>query len=130
MTVDADLEADENLFGKVPSDLQEDIEIGTSAIEGTLKYVDDYSSDYGTGEDSGNYLVLHCEVPDVEDVTISVELVGGVHGPQVLDPDGIIIIRVTDKNSQTVKVVASHDDYGTYTRTFSLEGLTLAEAGN
>lgn len=117
-----------DLFGKVASDLQENIIVGTSAIAGTLKYIADYSSAYGSGEDSGNYLVLHFDTGSIEGATITIELVGGVHGPQPLDSDGIGIFRVTDKNSQSIKVVASKEGYDTVTKTYSLKGLTLTPA--
>lgn len=126
LTADADIEDSVDLFGKTASDLQEGIVIDEDSISGTVKYVEDYSSAYGSGEDSGNYLVLHFEVPDVEGVTFTAELVGGVHGPQTLDSDGICIFRVTDKNSQTIKVVASKTGYANVTKVYDLTGLTLA----
>lgn len=125
MSVDADIEDSVDLFGLKASDLQSDVTIDDGAVFGTLKYVDDYSSAYGTGEDSGNYLVLHFEVPETTGATITVELVGGVHGPRTLDEDGIIILRITDKNLQTIKVVASKTSCETVTRTYSLRGLKL-----
>ncbi len=125
MSIDADIAAAEDLFGKTVSDLQSGITVGSKAISGTLKYVADYSSAYGTGEDSGNYIVLHAEVPDTEDVTITVEVVNGVHGPQTLDEDGIAICRITDKNSQKIRFVARKTGYEPVTKTFTLRGLTL-----
>lgn len=125
MSIDADIAAAEDLFGKTVSDLQSGITVGSKAISGTLKYVADYSSAYGTGEDSGNYIVLHAEVPDTEDVTITVEVVNGVHGPQTLDEDGIAICRITDKNSQKIRFVARKTGCEPVTKTFTLRGLTL-----
>lgn len=128
MSIDADIAAAEDLFGKTVSDLQSNIAVGSKAITGTLKYVADYSSAYGTGEDSGNYLVLHAEVPDAEDVVITAELVNGVHGPTTLDDDGLIIFRITDKNSQKVRFVASKTGYESVSKTYSLKGLTLEQS--
>lgn len=125
MSIDADIAAAEDLFGKTVSDLQSGITVGSKAISGTLKYVADYSSAYGAGEDSGNYIVLHAEVPDTEDVTITVEVVNGVHGPQTLDEDGIAICRITDKNSQKIRFVARKTGCEPVTKTFTLRGLTL-----
>ena len=123
--VDADIDENEDLLGKTVDDLQSNIKVNAKSIEGTLKYVADYSSaGYGDGEDSGNYLVIHAEVPDVDDVTLTVEVVGGVHGPQTLDSDGICICRIANKNSQTIKVVASKTGYTPVTRIFTLAGLT------
>lgn len=128
MSIDTEIAADEDLFGKVVSDLQNDIVVGSKSISGTLKYVADYSSAYGTGEDSGNYLVLHAEVPDTEDVTITAEVVNGAHGPQTLDSDGICIFRITDKNSQKVRFVANKDGCESVVKTFTLKGLTLKQS--
>ena len=125
LSVDADIEDSVDLFGKVSSDLQSGIIVGSKSITGTVKYIADYSSAYGSGEDSGNYLVLHCEVPDVEGVTLTCELVGGVHGPQTLDSDGICIFRVTNKSTQTIKVVASKSGYANVTKVFKLNELVL-----
>lgn len=115
-----------DLFGKTASDLQTGIVVGDTGIEGTLKYVADYSSAYGAGEDSGNYIVLHygTNVP----ATITVEVVNGVHGPVTLDEDGIAILRIADKSTQTIQVVASADGFETLTKTFSLTGLTCRES--
>lgn len=115
-----------DLFGKVSSDLQENVAINGGAITGTLKYVDDYSSAYGPGEDSGNYLVLKFESEDAD--SISVEIINGTSGPVTLDEDGIWIGRIADKDSQTVKVVASKDG-ASVTKTYTLSGLTLQPAG-
>ena len=125
MSIDADISVSEDLFGKTVSDLQSGVTVGANSISGTLKYVSDYSSAYGSGEDSGNYLVLHAEVPDVEDVTITGEVVGGTHGPSTLDSDGICIFRITNKNSQKIRFVASKEGCETVTKVFTLKGLTL-----
>lgn len=115
-----------DLFGKVASDLQTNVVVDGTAISGTLKYIDDYSSAYGAGENSGNYLVLKIESD--EDTVITAEIINGAHGPVTLDDDGILISRITDKDSQTIKVVASKDGAST-TKTYTLSGLTLQPAG-
>lgn len=109
VNVDANIGADTDLFGKVVSDLQEDIVVSAEGVTGTLKYVADYSSAYGPGENSGNYIVLHCTTPGFEGSTITAEVVNGVHGPVTLDEDGIVILRIADKDLQTVRIVASKD---------------------
>ena len=128
VNVDANIGAFEDLFGKTVDDLQEDIVIGPDGVTGTLKYVADYSSAYGAGEDSGNYLVIHASTPGVDDSTITVEVVGGVHGPVTLDDDGIAILRITDKSTQTVQVVASKEGYSSDSVTLDLSQLTLESA--
>ena len=124
MSVDADISASEDFWGKGVADLQENIEIEDNAITGTLKYVDDYSSAFGTGEDSGNYLALHCAVPDVEGVTITAEVVNGTHGPVTLDEDGLVVLRIADKSLQTIKIVASKEGYESVTKVYDLSDLT------
>lgn len=124
LTVDVDIDPSENLFGYTVDELQDDIVIGTNAITGTLKYIDDYSTAFGPGMDSGNYLAIHASVPDVDDVTITVT----VTNPSVLDADGICVLRIADKSSQTVTVVASKDGYEDVTKTYSLSGLTVETA--
>lgn len=124
VAVDADVADTVDLFGKVASDLQENIVVGTSGITGTLKHVADYSSAFGSGLDSGNYLCLHFDTPDVTGATITVEIVNGTSGPVTLDSDGIWVGYIADKSTQTVKVVASKEGYETVTKTYSLTGLT------
>lgn len=90
-----------------------------------MHYIDDYSSAYGPGEDSGNYLVSHFEVPDVDGVTLVAEVVNGTSGPVTLDSDGILISRIVDKSTQIIKVVASKEGCESVTKTYLLTGLTL-----
>lgn len=49
---------------------------------------------------------------------------GGTHGPQILDADGLIVIRIADKDSQTITVVASKEGYRDIQKVFTLSGLT------
>lgn len=126
MSVDFDIADSVDLFGKVASDLQEDVAAEGNAIRGTLKYVDDYtgfSSD--VAQQSGNYIVLHAEVPGVDDATITVKVTDEVE----LDSDGIAVLRIADKSSQTIKIVASKDGYRSVSKTFTLTGL-VCEADN
>ena len=121
LDVDTDIDADEDLFGKVISDLQNSVSVGSNAITGTLKYVDDYTGfSSKVAEQSGNYLVVHAETPDVAGATITVK----VTNPVTLDADGIAVLRIADKNSQTLTVVANKDGYETTTKVFDLSGLT------
>lgn len=124
VNVDASIGTDTDLFGKVVSDLQEDVVVSSEGVSGTLKYIDDYSSAYGPGENSGYYLALHCTTPGVEGATITSEVIGGVHGPVTLDEDGIVISRITDKDTQTIEVVA-YKDGESDSVTLDLSQLTL-----
>lgn len=108
------------------SDLQEDIEVGDSAITGTLKYVTGYTGfSSKTAERSGNYLALHCDVPGMDGATITVEVVGGTSGPTVLDDDRVIVCRIAS-TEQSIRVTASMDGWDTITRTYGLADLDLA----
>lgn len=120
MSVDVDIAADEDLFGKTVSDLQSGVSIDGNEISGTLKYVADYSSAFSGEEASGNYIALHFSVPEVDDATISVK----VTNPVTLDDDGIAVLRIRDKSTQTITVVASKSGYESVTKVYSLTGLT------
>lgn len=130
VNVDANIDPLTDLFGKTVDDLQEDVIVSADGVTGTLKYVADYSSAYGIGEDSGNYLVLHCSTPGIEGATITSEVVGGVHGPVTLDEDGIVISRITDKSSQTIHIVASKEGYEDSSVTLDLGQLVLESQGD
>lgn len=130
VNVDANIDPLTDLFGKTVDDLQEDVIVSADGVTGTLKYVADYSSAYGAGEDSGNYLVLHCSTPGIEGTTITSEVVGGVHGPVTLDEDGIVISRITDKSSQTIHIVASKEGYEDSSVTLDLSQLVLESQGD
>ena len=111
------------MFDKSVTDLQSDIVVGANAISGTLKYISDYSSaGYAGDEASGNYLVIHSEAADADSITV--EVVGGVHGEQTLDVDGICICRIAN-NSQKIRVRAYKDGTVANVKTYSLDSLVL-----
>lgn len=122
MSVDANVPDTVDLFGKVASDLQSDVEINGNKISGILNYIDDYSSAFGPGQDSGNYICLHfaTDVPDAE-ITVTIT------NPSTLDEDGIFVGRIADKDSQTITVVASAEGYTSVTKTFDLTDLICEE---
>lgn len=83
----------------------------------------DYTGFSGDPElQSGNYLALKCSA--VEGATVKVELLGGVGGEVELDADMNIVLRITDKDTQSVKVTGTKGSV-TETKTFSLAGLTV-----
>lgn len=120
LTVDTEIAADEDLWGLTTADLQSNVEIGSNSITGTLKYIADYSSAFQGDLSSGNFIAIHCSVPGVEDATITVK----VTNPVTLDEDGIAVLRIADKSTQTITVVASKTGFESVTKTFSLTGLT------
>ena len=124
LKVDTNIGGSVDLFGKTVSDLQSNVAIGDGAITGTLKYVADYSSAFGGDLSSGNYIAIHAEVPSVDGVTITVK----VTNPVTLDEDGIAVLRIADKSTQTITVVASKEGCESVTKVFTLTNLTcLAE---
>ena len=110
------------------TDLQENVTVGDTGITGTLKYVTDYTDFSGNVEEqSGNYLALHCGT-NIEADSITVELINGTVGhPVTLDSDGLIILRISDKDTQSVRVVATKDGEKAV-KTYSLTGLTLNQS--
>ena len=124
MSVDADIPASEDLFGKTVSDLQSNVAFGASGITGTLKYVENYTGfSSKTDEQQGNYLALHAADPKADSVTV--EVLGGTSGPRTLDSDGLIVLLIRNKNTQKVQVKSYKDGAVKDTKTYSLTGLTL-----
>lgn len=107
--------------------MQEEIEIDGTEISGTLHYVEGYTGFSGDpAEQEGNYLALHFAANDPT-AEISVELIGGTVGnPKKLDDDGLCIFRISNKDTQLIRVYAESDN-GTVVKTYSLSGLTLEE---
>ena len=127
LSVDADISAGTDLLGKSASDLQTGIEIGADSITGTLKYVTGYTGFSGdSSEQSGNYLAFHAEADGSDSITI--ELINGTVGhPVTLDSDGLAIVRITNKATQRLRVVA-YKDGNTVVKEYDLSGLTLNNA--
>ena len=124
MSVDADIPASEDLFGKTVSDLQSNVHVGASAITGTLHYLDDYTGfSSKVEEQSGNYLAIHAADANADSVTV--ELVGGTKGPVTLDSDGLIVLRIANKDTQSVKVTSYKNGVAKDVKTYSLTGLVV-----
>lgn len=126
LLVDSDVLTSVDLLGKSVNDLQSNIVLATDNIYGTLNYVTDYTG-FSNDEDeqSGYYLVLHCESTN-GDSTIKVRLINGIYGETTLDEDGIIILHIRDKNTQKVQITVSTTGYDDIVKVFKLTGLTLA----
>lgn len=128
LIVDDEIPVGVELLGKELDDLQSGVKVGNSDITGTLKYVTGYTGFSGNpAEQSGNYIALHIDT-DVEGSTITVELIGGDHGPVELDSDRTCIFRIKGKN-QKIKITATKTGYPTVTKTYTLGGLTLKKYG-
>lgn len=105
--------------------MQTGIVVSEDSISGTLNYVTDYTGFNSTvvEEQSGNYIALKIETTP-EDAVTTVEIVGGTKGPVQLDEDMMFIGRIKNKDTQSIRVVATTGDETT-TKTYSLTGLTL-----
>lgn len=123
LSVDTEIDPTADLYGKTVSDLQSDVVIADDAITGTLAYISDYT-DFSDDTDlqKGNYLALHVTIPDGATVTVSL---GSDSGE--VDADGIVVLRIADKDAQLV--ITSTVDGETETLTFDLSGLTLESSG-
>lgn len=114
------------LLGKTAADLQTNVVITGDEISGTLNYVTGYTGfSSETADQEGNYLALKVSTVPKNDVTTTVELVGGTKGPVTLDADMNIVLRITNKDTQSVKVVATKGKQS-ITKTYSLASVTLA----
>ena len=110
------------------TDLQSDIKIDGSVITGNLKYVTGYTGFSGDpAEQEGNYIALHAET-DFDEDEITLEVINGTVGhPVTLDPDGLMIVRISDKDTQKIRIVATKGSR-TRIKLYDLSGLKLADA--
>ena len=125
ISVSSEIDEEENLLGLTVADLQSGVTVTGNAVSGTLLAVTGYTGFSGDpAEQSGHYLALVCTAQEGD--TITAELIGGLHGPVTLDDDGILIVRVTDKDAQKLKYTATAADGSSESRLLDLSGLTLA----
>ena len=109
--------------------MQTNVSVANDAITGTLKHITGYIGfSSNVDEQSGNYIALKVSTTPTDGATTTVELVGGTKGPVKLDSDMNIVIRVTNKDAQSVKVIATKGTES-ITKTYSLTGVTLEAAG-
>ena len=110
-------------LGKLVSDLQSNISIGSNGISGTLHYVTGYTGFSGDpAEQSGHYIALKATAS--EPARITAQVIGGTHGAVTLDSDGEIICRIAN-NSQSIRFIAKAQEE-TFTVEYALTNLVLA----
>ncbi|MBP9989606.1 MAG: hypothetical protein KBT46_08945 [Ruminococcus sp.] len=92
-----------------------------------MKYVTGFTGFSGVAaEQKGYFLAIHAESTDA--TTITLELLNGKStGAKTLDSDGDMVIQITDKTKQKIKIVAS-DGTNTTTRIYALDNLSLVES--
>lgn len=123
------MDGETDAYGKTGNDLQTNVNVSRTAVTGTLKYVTGYTGFNSAEaiEQEGNYLALDFSTDmDAEGATVTVELVNGTKGEvQLTYPsDMFCVFRVTDKNTQNIRVKATKDG-ATSTRELDLSGLVL-----
>lgn len=124
LTVDDTIPDGVDLLGKELTDLQSGVSLGTQDIAGTLKYITGWTAFSGNpAEQSGNYIALHIDT-DIEADKITVQVIGGDHGPVELDSDRTCIFRIKNRN-QKIKIVATKEGYPVSEKIYTLGGLTL-----
>lgn len=108
--------------------MQTGISVDGNAISGTLHKVTDYTDFSSKPEDqSGNYLAIEiADSPKADKITA--ELINGTSdkGPVPLDEDRIFIAKISNKDTQSIKIVATKN-CETSEKTYTLTGLTLEE---
>ena len=118
------------MFGTLVSDMQSGVSIANNAIAGTLKYLDE--GDLVTTWGEGNFLALKFTADDWNAYTsVKVGLEPSVSSGLVEiinDPDKNGAFKVTNKNTQKFKVVAT-DGTKTSVQYYDLSGLKLEDAG-
>ena len=117
------------MFGTQVKDIQTGVTVANGAITGTLKYLSTgaLATDWG----AGNFLAVKFTNIDSDATSVLVGLepsAGGGLVELINDPDKNGVFKITDKNTQKLKIVqsAKGSDGSTYTnvQTFDLSGLT------
>ena len=123
--------SDGGLLGKNSSDLQKDVEFTSDGyVTGTLHYVKEYDgfSNKPT-EQNGNYLALKTETKtdSPEGASVSLKYSNGPRGEVAIGEDGLVVVRVVEKNGSkgTVDIIAKRNGETTNTKTYNLDKLVL-----
>lgn len=122
VTLTLGLPDDSDMLGKTVAEVESNLVFRDKAISGTLHYVENYTGfSVEPSLQSGNYLAVKVtSTPSADKITG--ELVGGTAGAKELDATGVMIMRITNKDAQTVKVVATKGTE-TVTKIYSLTDL-------
>lgn len=78
--------------------------------------------------DQGNYLAIHADVDTSKAGSTPYTITVTVTNPVELDSDKVAVLRIADKNSQTVTVVASAEGYTPVTKVFRLNNLVCEQS--
>lgn len=118
------------MFGTLVSDMQSGVSVANNAVTGTLKYLDEGSLPTTWG--AGNFLALKFNADDWSAYTsVKVGLEPSMSSGLVeilTDPDKNGAFKITNKNTQKFKVVAT-DGTKTSVQYYDLSGLKLEDEG-
>ena len=116
------------VLGKAVNLLQDNVIVNDNFIQGHLNYVTGYTGFSGNPEyQSGNYLVLKFAATDGATTTVELTNAQDPKGPITLDSDMNAVFRITNKNTQKVKVVTTLAG-DTITKVYSLSSLVVDNA--
>lgn len=97
----------DDLLGQTVDALESNLVFRDKAISGTLHYVKNYTGfSSEPTQQSGNFIAVKVTTDPTAD-SITMELVGGSVGPKALDSTGVVIARITNKDAQSLKFVAT-----------------------
>ena len=117
---------------KSPKDFQSDIAVAGGEISGTLEFIENGLSPSGPLSGDGYFLALKFSnfASGLTYANVQVGLVPSAGtGMQTLDSDTNAVFKISDKNSQRLKVVQSDAAGHKNVQVFSLAGLTLESTG-
>lgn len=117
-----------DLFGKNCGDLQEDIAIANGAVTGTLKYVTGYTGFSSKAkEQKGNFIALKVTNATADEIYVGLSPSASGKELNKLDEDGMIVLQVTNKDEQVIRVETVtdgiHDGFA-----LDISGLTCTPA--
>ena len=125
MTVDFDISDSTDLLGKYDYQLQKNMTSANGKISGTLYQVNDYTGFGNPDEQTGHFIAMHCEVPDIEGATI--KFISKSGKKYIVDPsDGLIVIRITTQPTK-FRFEISKSGSATVEKVFDTSGIVLSK---
>ncbi|MBE5825386.1 MAG: hypothetical protein E7307_01995 [Butyrivibrio sp.] len=128
--------SEQDLFGKTPAQLQRGIEVSATAVTGALEYIDDYTSAFGEGMDSGHYLALNVDIPNATKLeygikdTYTTEATDAEKTAGLLDREVVLFVDAESLAAPNgvLKLKATYADGSTEDRQYDVSELILKEA--
>ena len=116
------------LYGKLVSEMQTDVEVKDGAITGTLHFIEGGLAETGPLAGDGWFLALHWSNPDADATSLKVGLQPSASGMDLVecidDTDRNGVFKITPELNQRFVVVQSNAN-GQTRQYFSLDGLTF-----